>query len=86
MSSRNQRLTENERQQAPKLYEAMLQLQSNYQQGQRDVKELTQSFKQSIEGSGIDIQYAEIRSVDSLELIEDRIEKEAIFAVAGFSW
>ncbi len=84
-SSRNLRLSEEERQIAPKLYEAMTALKAAYSDGLRSPDELLQVFDKLIEEiPQFKVEYAKLLSADRLEDFESNINEAAVFAVAAY--
>lgn len=81
MSSRNCRLSPEERLRAASLYKSLRRGQDLCHAGERSVKTIIHAAKENISG-GIDIEYLEIRDIETLKPIET-VEKEALFAVAA---
>ncbi|MBE9533235.1 MAG: 4-phosphopantoate--beta-alanine ligase, partial [Proteobacteria bacterium] len=68
MSSRNQYLTEQQRQQAAGLYQTLSSIKQQIEQGERDFLALQQHAKSSLLELGFTPDYVDIRRADSLEL------------------
>ena len=84
-SSRNLRLSEDERQIAPKLYEAMTAVKQSYIAGSKSVSDLLVVFDNLIkEFPDFRVEYAKILSSDRLEDFVDKIDAPAVFAVAAY--
>lgn len=66
MSSRNQYLTETERQLAPALYQQLQDMAAQITQGRRDFTRLASECTESLLAAGFHPDYIEIRSADSL--------------------
>ncbi|SMF46075.1 pantothenate synthetase [Pseudobacteriovorax antillogorgiicola] len=84
MSSRNLRLSAEERQQAPRLYQALEGVRESFNTGNREPKSLLRSFQKQMEGTGFRLQYAEIRDQEHLVEFTAEIDKPAVLAVAAF--
>ena len=84
-SSRNLRLTEEQRQIAPKLYAAMEAVESKFNLGSKSVSELKSLFMNLIsEYTEFNVEYCELLSSESLEDFEDEINQPAVLAVAAY--
>lgn len=84
MSSRNQRLSAQQRQWAPRLFEGMQKLKRRVEGGEKQTQALISDFVEGFKDTPIEIQYAELRYLRNLDLIEEKIDDEAILAVAAF--
>lgn len=84
-SSRNLRLSDQEREIAPKLYEAMSVLKSSYVSGLKETTTLLESFHKLIdEIPQFNVEYAKILTADRLEEFDAIIDQKAVFAVAAY--
>ena len=85
LSSRNRKLSPEARSLAPRLFEALSHVKEVFHEGQRSAESLVQQFKQLLKSAPeFELQYAEIRGADDLELQGGVIEKPAVFFVAAF--
>lgn len=85
MSSRNLKLSEQERNQAPQLYAGLNNAREKFAQGVRSVSTLIASFREQIDPGVFRIQYAEIRDAENLQMFaNEEIDKPAVFAVAAY--
>ncbi|MFQ3235652.1 MAG: pantoate--beta-alanine ligase [Paraglaciecola sp.] len=66
MSSRNQYLTEAERQLAPTLYQQLQDMATQITQGRRDFTKIASECTENLRVAGFNTDYIEIRSADSL--------------------
>ncbi len=83
MSSRNTYLSPEERQRALILYRSLLKGKDLFQSGERKVSALLKAVKESIESmDGVNLQYVEIRDVETLEKIKN-VDKPAVIALAA---
>ena len=80
LSSRNQYLSKEEREKATALYKALCLIQKNYQNGEKEVKNLVESGKELLHE--VDLEYLEILSYPSLKDIE-RADSKALCAIAA---
>ncbi len=69
-SSRNQRLSEQGKQQSAILYEAMLSAKTIWQRGERDPDSLQQSMLAVLKEPAIEVEYAEIRDPTNWTIIQ----------------
>ncbi|GAB5382662.1 MAG: pantoate--beta-alanine ligase [Aliiglaciecola sp.] len=83
MSSRNHYLSEEERQLAPSLYQSLQYLQHAVENGRRDFSVLLNQAKKQLSDSGFNVDYIEIRSVDTL-LSPGHEETELVILAAAF--
>lgn len=84
MSSRNLMLSAEERRLAPQIYQGLKQAQELFEKGEKQVQLLVETFRQSLDPKAFQLQYAEIRDAEKLELFEGSIDRPAVFAVAAF--
>jgi pantoate--beta-alanine ligase len=70
MSSRNRRLSAEERKIAPRLFQTMMEVKDQY--GRKEIGELINLAKDRLTKSGFIIDYVEIASVDDLQPLRDR--------------
>ena len=83
MSSRNLRLTEEQRAQAPVLYRALGAAKSAVEAGERDATTLTITTKQVLAGASLaEVEYVEIVDAASLQPI-DQLAGECLIALAA---
>jgi len=61
MSSRNQRLSASEREQATVIYRALLAAKEAWQAGERHADNLARTMLNMLEGSGLEVEYAAVR-------------------------
>jgi pantoate--beta-alanine ligase len=84
LSSRNQYLTPEQRQVAPRIYQALQHLRQQVAAGQRDAQQLTAQLHAALSAiPGVLIDYAEIVDADTLQPVPT-IDRPAIAAVAVF--
>ena len=84
MSSRNLKLDQDLRVEAPLLYQGLRSARHLFEEGERNSAKLIQTFKDTIRDSSFSLQYAEIRDQKSLHDFEGAIDKPAVLAVAAF--
>jgi pantoate--beta-alanine ligase len=85
MSSRNAYLSADERQRALALSRALGRARAAFAGGERDSAALTAQARQVLdEAGGIRLDYLELRDGESLDVLEGRIERPALLAVAAF--
>ena len=82
MSSRNQYLTEQQRQQAAGLYQTLSSVKQQIEQGERNFLMLQQQAKSSLLELGFTPDYVDIRCADSLELATENDKSLRILAAA----
>jgi len=73
MSSRNRRLSPEERKIAPRLFQTMMEVKDQY--GRKEIGELKKMAEDRLEKSGFIVDYVEIASIDDLQPLRDRKEK-----------
>jgi pantoate--beta-alanine ligase len=84
MSSRNLRLTKEEREKAPKIFAALKQMSERFKRGERDVPMLVKGFEDEIsQDQAFRLEYIEIRSQDGLKAFAGAIDKPALALVAA---
>jgi pantoate--beta-alanine ligase len=83
MSSRNVRLTPEEREQALSLHRALELAQSRLDAGERDVAAITEAAREVLDSSGVDTEYFEIVSPGTLAPVTD-FNGPALALVAAF--
>jgi len=84
LSSRNRYLSADERVQATVLYRALRDVRERFERGQRNAQDLEAKLVVRIrEAPGLELDYAELRSADSLEPIDGEIGDAAIALVAA---
>jgi pantoate--beta-alanine ligase len=84
MSSRNLRLTVNQRIEAPKIHQALLNLRSAFRAGKRSTKSLIATTRRELENiPGLKIDYLELVDSDSLSP-RTRASRGDLVAVAAF--
>ena len=83
MSSRNLRLSKENRERALALHRGLQATKFAFENGERNVENLIDISRKIIETGQIQIDYLEIVDVESFQKIE-RIEKKALIAVAAF--
>jgi pantoate--beta-alanine ligase len=81
MSSRNMRLSDEERKQALKIFETLSFLKTNIKPG--DLSELKQTAVNNLINSGFEVDYVEIAGADNLEIIEKWDGNKKLVAVAA---
>jgi pantoate--beta-alanine ligase len=83
-SSRNSYLTASQRQVAPRIYQALLELRQRVQQGEREVVRLESALREALSAiPEARVDYARIVDADSLQPLE-QIDRPALAAVAVF--
>ncbi|MDH5358045.1 MAG: pantoate--beta-alanine ligase [Gammaproteobacteria bacterium] len=82
MSSRNQYLTEQQREQAAELHRTLLSIQKQIVQGERDYALLQQQALERLQDSGFTPEYVDIRCADNLELAKEGDRELRILAAA----
>lgn len=83
-SSRNQYLTQDERQRAVAIYSGLKKAQERWKQGERRVVELKKTVRQTIQKSGGSVQYIELASRKTLLPLKGSIQESAVILVAAF--
>jgi len=66
MSSRNHYLTEQERQKSPVLYACLQDMKAKIEGGRRDFSRIVADAKGTIDKAGLNVDYVEIRSIETL--------------------
>lgn len=85
MSSRNLRLTKEERAIAPKLYQALSHIAESAVDGEKDVSKLLQGFEKELSGvKDFRLDYIDIRTQDRLAAFSGEIDKPAVALVAAY--
>jgi pantoate--beta-alanine ligase len=83
MSSRNARLTAEQRAAAPRIYAGLRKAQAMGSSGERSIETLVATAREKIEASGeLRIEYLEARSIETLELAE-RVEPNSTLLAAA---
>ncbi len=82
MSSRNLRLSPEERQMAPSIYHAMQAVKAAYRAGETSRTRLEKLFAAELPPP-FRLEYAEVRNQDDLLAPDDRIEKPAVILIAA---
>ena len=80
MSSRNQYLSDEERVLAPQLYEALSEIGSALQSGERDFKNLEKSAIKRLEKAGFDIEYVAVRRAQNLAIPDRDCDELVVLA------
>lgn len=83
MSSRNHYLTVEERQKSPILYACLQDMKANIEGGRRDFSRLVADAKHTIDEAGLNVDYVEIRSIETL-LSPGHEETELVILAAAF--
>lgn len=83
MSSRNGYLGLEERQIAPRLYEVLRSVREQLENRAMDVTEVCQGAKAELDAAGFETEYLEVRRADSLQLVENTVENNAVVFVAA---
>lgn len=83
MSSRNIRLSSEERAQAPQLFAALKKVETAFQAGERSQDKLIEDAAASIDTNVFSVDYIEIRGQDYLEKFEGHIDKSAVCFIAA---
>ncbi len=79
MSSRNTYLSEEERKRATSIYRALKKAKEAFISGEKNPRVLEDLVRKTIQG---DVEYAEVVDPETLEKIEDKIQENALIAVA----
>lgn len=82
MSSRNQYLTEQQREQASEVHQTLLSVQQQLENGEQDYALLQQQAMAHLQQSGFDPEYVDIRCADNLELAKTGDKALRILAAA----
>lgn len=83
-SSRNQYLSEGERQQATVIYRALQAAKARFEQGDREAVELLMAVKQTLSSeAAVRLQYAELVDPQTLQPL-DRVETTGLLAIAAY--
>lgn len=83
MSSRNHYLTQEERQKSPVLYACLQDMKAKIEGGRRDFSRLVADAKHVIDEAGLNVDYVEIRSIETL-LSPGHEETELVILAAAF--
>lgn len=83
MSSRNHYLTEQERQKSPVLYACLQDMKAKIEGGRRDFSRIVADAKRTIDKAGLNVDYVEIRSIETL-LSPGHEETELVILAAAF--
>lgn len=83
LSSRNQYLTEGERDQASALHRALEAAQEKYGQGERDSRILQEIVRETLGAVGIHPEYVELADPISLKTAPDRLDGQTLLALAA---
>jgi len=73
MSTRNLRLSEDERQKAPCIYQTLCEVRDKIQEGERSVKTLVQHGETFAASRGVDLEYLSLTNGKTAQEIEDEI-------------
>ena len=85
MSSRNLRLSKEERAIAPKLYEALTHVAQAVESGEKDISLLIESFQSELaDEKAFRLDYIDIRTQDRLAAFDGTLDKPAVALVAAF--
>ena len=82
MSSRNAYLSEDERERAPALHRALEAADALVARGERDATAVLAAARAQLDGSGIEPEYLELRSITDLAPVE-RVNGSTLLAVAA---
>lgn len=83
MSSRNQHLTEAEKQQAATLYASLNQLKQQLETGNQDSNGLLSHVHSQLTAAGFSMDYIDIRRAEDLQLANPALDKELRLLAAG---
>jgi len=83
MSSRNGYLGLEERQIAPRLYEVLCRVREQLESRAMDAKDVCRAAKKELDTAGFETEYLEVRTVDDLQLVENKVETDAVVFVAA---
>lgn len=83
LSSRNNYLSPDERQNALSIYRGLQEADAKYKAGCRDAEQLIEILRRHISGAGGKIDYISVVSQDSLQAV-DRIDSPALLALAAY--
>ncbi|MEZ4705403.1 MAG: pantoate--beta-alanine ligase [Bdellovibrionota bacterium] len=84
MSSRNQYLHPDQREIAPKLYQALQAAKRAFEDGERDARTLINSVHQNLDGiPGMELQYVDLLRWEDFQFSQT-IQKKSILALAAF--
>lgn len=83
MSSRNQHLSEAQKQQAAALYANLLELKQQLETGVEDFSALLQQAYTNITKAGFTLDYVDIRRADDLQIADPAVDKELRLLAAG---
>ncbi|ARV62432.1 cytidylate kinase [Nostocales cyanobacterium HT-58-2] len=84
LSSRNQYLTATQKQQAAALYQGLQKAEAAFRAGERDAKALVAVVQQEVAMfSSVLVEYIELVEANTLMPIEEKIEEEAMLAIAA---
>jgi len=82
LSSRNSYLSEEERESAPLLHEALESIGQELQNGKRDYAELEATASQRLDDAGFDVDYVAIRRAENLEVPDRDCDELVVLAAA----
>ena len=82
LSSRNQNLSDDEREKAPMLFEAMSDIGRALQAGKRDFGELEDNALQQLKGAGFEPDYVSIRRAEDLSVPDRDCDELVVLAAA----
>lgn len=84
MSSRNLRLSAEERKFAPTIHKGLRQAQEKFQAGERDASKLCKQFEELLKGQpAFKLDYVEVRAQDDLGAFTGPIDRAAVMLVAA---
>jgi len=83
MSSRNQHLSEAQKQQAAALYANLLELKQRLESGAEDFSALLQQAHTNLTQAGFTLDYIDIRRADDLQIADLAVDKELRLLAAG---
>ncbi|MDO8827895.1 pantoate--beta-alanine ligase [Methylophaga sp.] len=83
MSSRNQHLSEAQKQQAAALYANLLELKQRLESGAEDFSALLQQAHTNLSQAGFTLDYIDIRRADDLQIADLAVDKELRLLAAG---
>lgn len=84
MSSRNLRLSAEERKLAPLIYKGLKQAQERFQGGERDAAVLSEQFEEILKNQpAFRLDYVEVRAQDDLSTFTNSIDRPAVMLVAA---
>jgi pantoate--beta-alanine ligase len=83
MSSRNQHLSDAQKQQAAALYANLLELKQRLESGAEDFSALLQQAHTNLSQAGFTLDYIDIRRADDLQIADLAVDKELRLLAAG---